>query len=217
MYSLDENILQEAVNSLPQISFKLSLNHPTEDFFYSPWVIKDEYKGTVWNDVLKSLPEMQGEARLIKLDPGFCYYAHADIDDRWHLSLQAEHSFLVDIQNEKLHKVQVDGKWYYFEATNIHSATNFSNKPRIQLVVRKLLQKNKIIDPICVNLILKEYRHDYRYLFDSTVSPWLNKANKTGYISNFEKKDKSVKFIISEYALSSLKQILPKEFELRCL
>lgn len=216
-YAISSDILQEAIKSIPHIDFKLPLNETTEDFFYTPWQIKKEYKGTVWDKVLQGLPELQGEARLIKLDPGTCYYAHADIDDRWHLSLQAEHAFLIDIKQQQMYELNVDGKWYNFDATDIHSAANFGNIPRVQLVVRKLLEKNNISDPVNVEIVLKEYRHDFRYVFDHTVSPWLNSANKKGWLTDFKRTDNTVKFAVTEQQLNSLYSILPEGFQLVCL
>lgn len=215
-YILDTDILQSAIRCIPDIDFKLPLNEPTDDFFYSPWKIKTEFKNTVWEDVLDSLPELHGEARLIKLDPGTCYYAHADIDDRWHLSLQAEQAFLIDIHNEKMHKIDVDGRWYNFEATNIHSAANFGNIPRVQLVVRKLLHKNKLHSPVYIKLTLKKFRHDYRYLFDHAISPWLNKANKNSWLTDFKMDNDSVTFLIEGNQIDNLSKIMPTDFELIC-
>lgn len=213
-YAISSDILQEAIKSIPHIDFKLPLNETTEDFFYTPWQIKKEYKGTIWDKVLQELPELQGEARLIKLDPGTCYYAHADIDDRWHLSLQAEQAFLIDIKQQQMYELNVDGKWYNFDATNIHSAANFGNIPRVQLVVRKLLEKNNISDPVNVEIVLKEYRHDFRYVFDHTVSPWLNKANKKGWLTNFEQTEKSVNFKLDKTKIEEISALLPTGFEL---
>ena len=62
----------------------LVLNEPTNDFFYDPWKIKDNYKNTPFETVLSVLPN-HGEARIIKLTEGECYLAHADIDDRYHM------------------------------------------------------------------------------------------------------------------------------------
>ena len=216
-YTINNEILQEAIQNMPQIEFKLPLNEPTGDFFYDPWKIKPEFQGTVWEKVLNSLPSEKGEARLIELSPGSCYYAHSDIDDRWHLSMQGEHAFLVNINSQKMHKTEVDAIWYYFDTSEIHSAVNFGNKPRVQLVVRKLLNKNTIINPVSVTLKLKKYRPDFRYVFDHTVSPWLNTANKQGWLCNFKQTETSVKFDIEKSKMQSLAELLPEEFELTCL
>lgn len=216
-YTINNEILQEAIQSIPQIEFKLPLNEPTGDFFYDPWKIKPEFQGTIWEKVLNSLPEAKGEARLIELSPGTCYYAHADIDDRWHLSLQADLSFLVDINSQIMYRTEVDTIWYDFDTSEIHSAVNFSNRPRIQLVVRKLLNKNTLVESVPVTLTLKKYRSDFRYVFDHTISPWLNTANKQGWLCNFKQTETSVEFNIEKSKMQSLAELLPEEFELTCL
>jgi hypothetical protein len=44
------------------------------------------------------------------------YTSHADIDDRWHLSLTAEQSYLIDLDNMQMHKIDIDGYWYDMDA-----------------------------------------------------------------------------------------------------
>ena len=99
------------------------------------------------------------------------------------------------------------------DAGRIHSAANFGNIDRVQLVVRKLLQPNVIDDPVSIEITLKEKRPDFRYVFDNTLSPWLNKANKTGLITNFKFNDGNVKFDISKTQLENL--ILDPMFEIK--
>jgi hypothetical protein len=53
-----------------------------------------------------------------------------------------------------------------------------------------------------------------RYLFDNTVSIWLNEANKLGYMTNFSYSSPFVKFILEQDKLDSLKHILPEGFKL---
>jgi hypothetical protein len=82
-------------------------------------------------------------------------------------------------------------------------------------VVRHLLRKNKLLDPVEVELTSSmKNTDDTRFVFDSTISPWLNEANKQGYINNFSYLATSVKFNIEHDKLESLKNILPLEFKL---
>ena len=53
-----------------------------------------------------------------------------------------------------------------------------------------------------------------RFLFDNMLSPWLNEANKLGYINNFAQGNIAVTFDIEQDKLESLKHILPEEFKL---
>lgn len=191
---------------------KTSINQPVGNFFYDPWEIKPEFKGTVWEKLLKSLPEKHGEARVIVMQPGTTYMAHADIDNRWHLSLQGKQSFLLDLEHLDMHPLSQDGFWYYMDAGRVHSASNYGSIPRVQLVVRELLTAST--NPNLVQVIIKPAtkQYDYRYKFDNIVSPWLNRANQKKIIKDFEFEDEVVKFKTSIAELADLK--LNKDFKI---
>jgi hypothetical protein len=191
-------------------SDKLILNKPTGDFFYDPWVILDEYKGTAIEEVLSVLPPNTGEARIITLKSGSCYYSHSDIDDRYHLNLSGDCAALVNLDNNQNFFLKPDGIWYDMDASPRHSAVNFGEYDRKQLVVRKLLINNKISSPVTV--LITARGKNPRFKFDNTLSPWLNIANKSGIITNFKQGQTSVKFDIEEAYVPVLKNLLPKEF-----
>ena len=210
--NVDISLIEEAIKDLPTIGndFKSILNHPTGDFFYKYWCLKPEFKGTVWDKILQKLPSNIGEARIIKLEPETCYVSHADIDDRYHLNLQGDNCYLIDIENDNMHKCVCDGQWYDMDAGLLHTAANFGNIPRIQLVVRKLLLLNSLKDPIEIEIIPNSTNQDdIRYAFDSKLSPWLNQANKSGIINNFSYKSKSVKFNLEKEFFKDLKNFIP--------
>ena len=214
-YTADTSLFQEACIQLPERGMKTTINQPTSNFFYDAWVIKDEYKGTVWETLYNSLPVSKGEARIIILDPAQCYQIHADIDDRYHLNILGEECYLIDLIREQMHKLEQDGVWYNMDAGFLHTAANFGRRARVQLVVRQLLKKNKLLNPVEVDLISQiTNADDTRFLFDSYISPWLNEANKQGYINNFTNLSTSVKFNIEQDKLDSLKRILPDEFKI---
>jgi hypothetical protein len=96
-----------------------------------------------------------------------------------------------------------DGVWYEMDAGILHTAASFGEHKRIQLVVRKLLIKNQLIDPIAVSITATG--ENPRYKFDNALSPWLNKANKNNTISNFQYLNSTVKFEIEKKHLSDLK------------
>jgi hypothetical protein len=97
----------------------------------------------------------------------------------------------------------------------LHTAANFGRRARIQLVVRKLLKKNKLVNPVEISLATTMSNEGYaRYLFDNTISIWLNEANKLGYVTNFSYSSPFVKFDIDQSKLESLKHILPEEFKI---
>jgi hypothetical protein len=214
-HTVDTALFNLACQELPEEGMKIIINQPTGDFFYDPWVLKDEYKGTVWETLYNSLPVSKGEARIIILDPGHCYQSHADIDDRYHLNILGERCYLIDLIRDTLYPLSQDGIWYDMDAGFIHTATNFGRRARIQLVVRKLLKNNTLTDPISVSLTTTVGNiDDSRFLFDNKLSPWFNESNKLGFINNFSYSPISIKFNIERTKLDSLKNMLPSEFKI---
>ena len=208
MYNVSNELLDTAISLLPKVDFKLSLNKPTGDFFYDEWQLKDEFKGTVWEDILNTLPENKGEARIINLDIKTCYTMHSDIDDRWHLALSSGESYLVDLDNKQMHQPSL-GVWHYMDAGRLHSAVNFSDSERYQLVVRKLLNKNVLLNPVKVLLSVQDPPANYRYVIDKFISPKLNQWNKQNQLSNF-KQDTiySLSFVLEQDKLEELHETI---------
>jgi len=214
-YTVNTSLFQEARSQLPVGKMKTIINQPTGNFFYDPWLLKDEYKGTVWEKLYDSLPIIKGEARIIILDPAHCYQTHADIDDRYHLNILGEACYLMDLVREQMFRLEQDGIWYDMDAGLLHTATNFGRYARVQLVVRKLLKNNKLKNPIEVSLSTTiENTDDARFMFDNTLSPWFNEANKLGFINNFDHSPISIKFNIEQDKIDSFKRILPNEFKI---
>lgn len=192
------------------------LNSPTGNFFYDEWQIADPYKNTIIESILSEL-KTPGEARVIALPPGKAYRSHADIDDRYHLTLSAEKSYLIDLQKDQMYKTEVDGYWYLMDTGIVHSAVNFGSIIRLQLVVRKLLPKNTIDNSIKVFMQPsgKGRKEKLRYIFDETISPWLNSAHKKKIIGsvNITKQNTNVEFLIDAKYIDNLKSNLPTEIE----
>ena len=212
-HSVDTALLEHALSTFNNNQFKLSLNMPSGRFFYDPWVIKPEFKNTVWEDILNSLPYNQGEARIITLKPGTSYCCHADADDRWHLNLQSEFGFICDLDLLEMHRLTTDGYWYDMDAGRRHTAANFGSIDRIQLVVRQLLKKNTLSDTVPIKIVTSIETVDFRYQFDNTISLWLNNANKKGIISQFEFVNGIVSLDIERSHLASLNAVVPAIFE----
>ena len=168
MYMLLKNTFiyadaREILNILPQLEEgKNDLSRPTGKFFYDPWELLPQYK------------------------EGTCYSEHADIDDRYHLTLDAESSYLIDMDTDFMNATTVNNTVSLMDGGILHSAANFGHLPRAELVVRKLLKHNKLKDPASLNLTVRYDIFDLRYRFDIVFSPWLNRANKKGIIDNFE-------------------------------
>jgi hypothetical protein len=214
-WSVKMTSIQDALAQLPAEGTRTTLNKPTGNFFYDPWTIADEYKGTVWSEILSTLPTSIGEARVIKLDPGTTYYCHADIDDRYHLNLQGNQSYLIDITTQTMHKLHADGCWYYMDAGRLHSAVNFGEIYRYQLVVRNLLSKGNIKNPVKIKIERLTTGNDFRYQFDQTISPVLNKINKMQGMDDFSPAENSAVLIIEEELLPVLTNALTEHFGIR--
>ena len=190
----DSKILFDLVKHLPE--GKNVLNKPTGDFFYDPWELLPEYKDTVVDELLKQLPD-HGEVRVIVLKPGESYSAHADIDDRYHVTLDAEQSYLHDIENEKMYATKPDNTVYLMNTGVLHTASNYGYKNRYQLVIRKRLKNNSMMkDPRQILMTVKNPVYNMRYLFDSSFSRLLNKFVKEGKVNNFARiNETTVKYL----------------------
>lgn len=212
-YTVPLEIIQEAALLPDHEEFRFALNQPTGNPFYDKWELKQEYKDTVWDRILQHLPfDDIGEARIISLKSGTCYLSHSDIDDRYHLNISGDESFLVDLDNNQTHNLIRDGHWYVINAGRIHSAVNVGRYTRVQLVVRKLLTHGALTTPTDILLTPKiDCKDTARWAFDRHVSNWLNAANKRNKLDNFEFNHGRVNFTIESSDLDSLVNCLPPE------
>lgn len=217
-FKVDIDLINHALQHIPGDEFKFVLNKPTGDFFYDPWELKDEFKGTVWEQIYNSLPVDKGEARIIRLTNSQCYSSHADIDDRYHLNLSGENSYLIDLENQKMHKFSRDGIWYDMNAGTRHTAANFGNRPRYQLVVRQLLNRsaNKKLIKVRITTTIKDLE-DARYEFDNVFSPFLNNANRNFDINNFEHTPSYVQFDVDEKLIEHIKDMSQNKFNVEII
>ena len=211
IYSVDIADLKTALESIPE-NDRTTINRPVTSYFYDAWELKDEYKGTIWEKIYNSLPTQKGEARLITLDRATNYYSHADIDDRWHLNIRGEYAYLIDLDHNVMHRVEEDGIWYDMDAGRLHVAANFGSIPRTQLVVRQLLTHHNLKDRVSVTITIpmEKIDSDARYKFDHKLSPWLNRANKKGFIDNFNFNGINiVSFDVEREFVNTIKDLLP--------
>lgn len=201
--------VKEILASLPILDLpKTQLNKPNGDFFYDAWQLKDEFKKSAIENLFNQLGSV-GEARIIVLEPGESYCAHADIDDRYHLTLQGEHSYLYDLKNLKMYPTEVDNTVYVMDAGRIHSAANLGYKSRIQLVIRKLLNKAELKDPCVVKVTVNNPPYNLRYLFDNSFSIVLNRLNKQGCMNKFKKiSETEISFAIERTHLLQVQKLI---------
>ena len=207
MWQCPKELIERALKEHPINDSRTALNEPVGNFFYDEWKIKDEYKGTAWEEILKTLPYNVGEARVITLQPNQSYMAHADIDNRWHLNLTSRRSYLIDLEAEKMYRQNNDGYWRYMFADRIHTAGNYGSVPRHQLVVRERLKHSQFTNLTSVRITPAYEQFDYRYQFDNIISPWLNRKNQEGTLDDFVYKDTVVTFKIAEHVKHELEEI----------
>ena len=138
------------------------------------------------------------------------------MDDRYHLNLQSSCSYLIDIDSEVMHKIERDLTWYIMNAGVRHTAANFGEMDRYQLVVRKLLNINQFDNPITIEITVNKTVPRFRYIFDKDISPWLNRANKNNMVSDFEyTSETSIKFVTDINTVHEICAIIPEEFNVR--
>lgn len=199
--------------------FRTAINEPTGNFFYDPWVLKQEFKNTIWESIYDSLKETdKGEARIIRLEAGNCYTLHADIDDRYHLNLSGDNCYLLDMESKTMHGLSPDGKWYLMNAGLLHTAINLGPKVRYQLVIRKLLKRSTCSDLTNLKITSNIDNLDTsRFYFDNQASGWLNEQNKKGNIDNFNYSKDYVKLSVNTNLVSELEHLLYKNFSIEIL
>jgi len=183
---------------------KMILNEPSGDFFYDKWNLKREYKDTPLEKLYNSLEGRKGEARIIIMQPGDCYMAHSDIDNRWHMNLSGEQCFLIDLNLHNMYELVKDASWWYMDAGVVHTAVNFGDHARMQLVVRELLKSSNTAS-VFVSITTQVVNG--RYIFDKNISPFLNSANKAGKISNFKFDGSTASFKLCESLLGNFKTL----------
>lgn len=212
-YRVDTEIVTECSKLVHSFTdFKTSINEPTGNFFYDSWKIKEEYRDTAFETVLKKLPLSIGEARVISLPPMRCYTQHADIDDRYHLNIEGDGGYLLDLVDNKIYHTVNDGIWYIMDAGRLHTAVSCGERIRYQLVVRQLLTRNKLQDPVNIKIHLQN--GNPRFAFDNSISSWLNFCNKKNLLTEFEVIDNGVSFLLERKSLSYLKTIIPPSCQL---
>ena len=79
-----------------------------------------------------------------------------------------------------MHPVSTDGIWYDMDAGTVHTAANFSNRLRYQLVIRKLLTRGKLKDPKNFKLVASKDTDpgDARFIFDDVINGSIKPTKK---------------------------------------
>jgi len=183
--------LDELIPLLDQVKWdetgRCRLNNPIGHWLYDPYTISNEWKDTAFHYFLDSIPYKIGEARLMKLEPGKCYMAHADVDNRYHLNLISnDQCYLIDLNTSTMHPIITDGILYEMDGSVIHTAVNFGAHPRVQLVIRVPLSRYHNVTHIAKKITVNNPPFDLRYKIDQTVSAIIGREIKQGNVSFFD-------------------------------
>ena len=79
-----------------------------------------------------------------------------------------------------MHSTDVNDQCYLMDTTCVHTAANFGDCDRIQLVIRLLLNRNRLNTPVRISIQPKllDQPHNQRLWMDQHILTWLNQANK---------------------------------------
>jgi len=196
---------------------RYDLNRPTGKFFNDPWQTKEEFVGTPLGNVLAVLPNI-GQARLLTLGSGESYTAHTDPDDRIHLPIITnEHSYLVDITNNRLHHIPADGRTWYMDTSQTHVAANWGGVPRIHLNIRVLLphfESNKQ----GVHLKVVDGPIDWKQASYIELMGTINKLVKSKQVTGFESPNEKELFLNCDHEVINpvIERIRQRGVELLC-
>jgi len=183
IFSIDPLI--EQVNSL-HFEKRLSINKQTGSFFGDPWETLPEFKDTPLGKILDNLGPI-GEARLMRLSSAETYTAHGDPDDRYHISIITNpYSYLIDLDENRLYHLPVDGRVWLMDTSKIHVAANFGGRDRIHLNIRLLLPKIDTSKKI-FKLSIEGGDFDWKQESYIEVMPEINQLIKSHYVTGFDR------------------------------
>lgn len=175
----------DQVVALPYFERYVQLNETDEGrLFNGPYRTKPEYVGTPLGNVLEALGSV-GEARLLKLKPEESYMAHSDPDDRLHMSIITnEYCRIIDLEENQMYYLPVDGTVWLMDTGPIHVASNFGAHERIHLNIRVLLPDVK---EGWVRFTVEGGDYDWRHIIQISITRWMNRALKEGKMTGIRK------------------------------
>lgn len=173
----------EQVNNMDYFK-RLELNSPSGEFFNDPWKTKSEFKNTPLGNVLDSLGNI-GQARLLSLESAESYTAHTDPDDRLHLAIITNpYSYLIDLTDDTLYHIPVNGRLWYMDTGKMHVAANWGPRARIHLNIRVLLPKY-VEGRTSIKIKVVDGDYDWKQLAYNPLMAAINYQVKTGSVTGF--------------------------------
>jgi len=175
----------EQVKALPYFERYIQLNETSEGrLFNGPYQTKSEFVGTPLGNVLEALGNV-GEARLLKLKAEESYMAHCDPDDRLHMSIITnEYCRIIDLEENQMYHLPVDGTVWSMNTGNVHVASNFGAHERIHLNIRVLLPD---VTDGWVRFTVEGGDYDWKHIIQISITRWMNRALKEGKMTGIKK------------------------------
>ena len=210
--NVDIDPIIEQVESL-NFEKRLILNYTDGKLLNGPYKTKPEFVGTPLGNVLELLGN-PGEARLLKLESAESYTAHADPDDRIHLAITTNpYAYLIDLENNKLFHLPVDGQIWFMDTGLMHVAANFGGRSRIHLNIRIALPNFKSPG---FSLKLSGGDYDWKQESYTVLMSFFNRAVKDKIITGFEKVDEKEVLINCDLSILEpyIKELESKGFKI---
>jgi len=94
-----------------------------------------ELKGTYIDEVFEVIPFKPFRARLMVLDPAVCYSIHKDDTPRYHIAVTTSpDARFVFVDRQKVIHIPADGRVYFVDTREKHTAFNAGRAPRLHIV-----------------------------------------------------------------------------------
>jgi len=99
-------------------------------------ILNPELRGTYFEEVFGLMPFKPFRARLMSLDPAVCYSIHRDQTPRYHIAIKTTpQARFVFTERQRIVHIPADGRVYFVDTREEHTAFNGGTEPRIHLVV----------------------------------------------------------------------------------
>jgi hypothetical protein len=98
-------------------------------------ILHPALKGTYVEEIFTQLPFKSFRARLMMLDPGVCYAIHNDDTPRYHIAVNTSpEARFVFVDRERIIHIPADGRVYFVDTREKHTAFNAGKTTRLHLV-----------------------------------------------------------------------------------
>ena len=98
-------------------------------------LLHPQLHGSYVEEIFNRLPFRPFRARLMVLDPGVCYSMHHDDTPRYHVAVNTSPgAHFVFVDHERIVHIPADGRIYFVDTRQTHTAFNASRAPRLHIV-----------------------------------------------------------------------------------